>query len=630
MSFYNELKRRNVIRVAIAYLALAWLLTEVAGTLFPAFGIPDWGFRFVVIMFALGFVPALIISWAYEITPEGLKREKDVVRDTSIAHLTAKRLDWITICLIATALVFIVADRFWLSPRLEQQATVPAEIVTDNEQTSPAAPTAPQYPPNSIAVLAFVNMSSDPEQEYFSDGISEELLNVLAGVPGLQVISRSSAFSFKGKDMKIADIARELNVALVLEGSVRKAGNQVRITAQLIEAETDMHLWSNSYDRELSDIFTVQEEIAQSIVTAMQGVLGIRTVNIDRPTEDLEAYQLFLLGRQLFYKRIGTLDAAIATLQTAVDRDPAFVEAWAFLAAAGTVAPGYKTAISTENAIKIAEEASSRALELDPNMGLAIAVQAELASDVYRDLDKAFKLHHRAVNADPNDSTVRQWVGQFSFNFGYLSDALIHLERAYEFDPLVGIINGVLGMVYLTAGQEALAPPLLAKAEELGWKSHSAVLAAHLMLSAAHESAIAHLAIDYADDKDPDVLRTSYLLAEVDRDGDPASLGALLAHLDAHPMPGRNLGLYSLLALELKDQFFEHFSRRVAETPRWRYLMRIIWLPVYHTYVEDPRFFAIMKEASTVTLWEQRGYPDGCVRVNDPAGDHLDCTERYR
>ena len=623
MSLYNELKRRNVFRVGIAYLAGAWLLTEVAGTLFPAFGVPDWGVRFVVIVLALGFAPALIISWAYELTPEGLKREQDVVRDESITHLTAKRLDGITIGLIVAALVILMADRFWLSPRYaEEHAAAPTEVVTK-----------PQYPPNSIAVLAFVNMSDDASNEYFSDGISEELLNVLARVPGLRVISRSSAFSFKGKDMKIADVARELNVALILEGSVRKAGNRVRITAQLIEAETDAHLWSDSYDRELSDIFAIQEEIAQSITTAMRGVLGVRIVKVDRPTGDLEAYQAFLLGRQLFYQRGPALDDAIAALQSAVERDPAFVEAWAFLAAAASVTWGYDTAISDENAIVIAEEASQRALELDPNMGLAIAVQAKLFENVYRDLNKALDLFHRAINIDPGNSTIRVWVGQFKFHFGYLSEALRDLERAYELDPQVGIIDGVLGMIYLASGRDVLARPRLAKAEELGWSHHFPTWAAHLMLSGAYELAVAYLdvGLNYydADNKDPVVLRTRYLLTEAGRNRDPVSLNALVEYLDANPIPG-NSELYLFLAFDLRDRFFKRLSRRVAESTRWRYMMRSVWLPGYRAYIEDLRFFEIMREAGAVTLWEQRGYPDGCVRVSDPAGDRLDCTKRYR
>jgi hypothetical protein len=203
MSLYHELKRRNVFRVAIAYLALAWLVTEVAGTVFPAFGIPDWGVRFFVIAFALGFVPALIISWVYEITPEGLKREKEVVRDESITHRTAKRLDGFTIGLIVVALAFILADRLWLSSRLAEQPAAPAEVVTEFVQPPEPEPAEPQYPPNSIAVLPFVNMSDDPGNEYFSDGISEELLNLLTKIPSgpLCTVKRSIAVNSRESRM---------------------------------------------------------------------------------------------------------------------------------------------------------------------------------------------------------------------------------------------------------------------------------------------------------------------------------------------------------------------------------------------------------------------------------------------
>ena len=214
MSLYNELKRRNVFRVAIAYLAGAWLLIEVAGTLFPAFGIPDWGVRFVVIVVALGFLPALIISWAYEMTPQGLKREKDVVHDASITHVTAKRLDGITIVLIVVALAFILVDRLWLGPKYAEQSSTPAEILADHESISDTEVIEPQYPSNSIAVLPFVNMSDDVSNEYFSDGISEELLNLLAKIPELRVISCSSAFSFKGKDFDIPTGGRQTKCGL--------------------------------------------------------------------------------------------------------------------------------------------------------------------------------------------------------------------------------------------------------------------------------------------------------------------------------------------------------------------------------------------------------------------------------
>jgi len=614
----QELKRRNVIRVAVAYAIAAWFLIEVTSTIFPILSLPGWSVTLVTVLLLIGFPLVLIFSWAYEITPAGIKKEKDVDRSQSVTRETAKKLDIAVIVLLLLTIGGVVADH------LIPDATTPS--------TQPMADHAVvvSAPDQSIAVLAFDNLSPDSDNAYFAEGISEEILNVLAGIDGLKVTSRTSAFSFRGSDTPIPEIARQLGVRHVLEGSVRKQGMRVRISAQLIDAATDARLWSDSYDRELSDIFLVQEEIAQSITTAMQGVLGVRTVKVNRPTEDLEAYQLFLLGRQLFHKRGPALDAAIEALQTAVNRDAAFAEAWAYLAAAAVAAlpGGYGTVISQENALAIAEEASRRALELDPNQGLAIAVRAELALEVYRDLNNAFDLYHRAVDADPDNSTTRQWLGQPVFYYGYLSEALANLERAYELDPMIGVNNGVLGNIYLASGQEALARPLLAKGEELGWANWP-VKFHHLILSAEYESAIAYLGPYWPDTKDPDLLRTSHLLTEAVRDRDPASVDALVAQLDAKPVPSR-WGLSLFLVFDHKDRFFEHFSRMVAESTRWHYVMAILWLPGYRPYVEDPRFLAIMSEADTVGLWEQRGYPDGCVRVSDPAGDRLDCAERYR
>jgi tetratricopeptide (TPR) repeat protein len=342
----------------------------------------------------------------------------------------------------------------------------------------------------------------------------------------------------------------------------------------------------------------------------------------------MAALESYFLGRQLFYQRGSALDGAIVALRTAVDRDPAFAEAWTFLAAAANVTWGYDTSISDENALALAEKASRRALELDPNLGLALAVRANLAQ-ARADLNEAFDLYHRALNADSNDSTIRMWFGQFTFLYGYLSEALIHLERAYELDPLVGINNGALGIAYLASGEDALAWPRLAKAEELGWIDHVATKFNHLIHSGAHESAIAFRESFYVDTKDPERLRGRHWLAETVRNRDSASVDALEAHIDAIPYQAR-WGLSLFLVFDLKDQFFKKFSRSVAEDARWPVVMRPVWLPGNRAYIEDLRFFEIMREVGTVVLWEQRGYPDGCIRVSDPAGDRLDCAERYR
>jgi len=241
MSIFRELKRRNVFRVAIAYAIVAWLLIEVTATTFPILKLPDWSVTLVTALVLVGFPLALIFAWAFEITPEGLKKEKDVDRDQSITYITGRKVDYFIIAVLVLVVGFFTFDKFVLDPSRDAglvQAT--PEAITEQATESDKARTADK----SIAVLPFVNMSDDAGNEYFSDGISEELLNVLVKVEGLRVASRTSSFSFKGKDISIPGIAKELNVDHVLEGSVRKAGNTVRITAQLIDVRTDRHLWS--------------------------------------------------------------------------------------------------------------------------------------------------------------------------------------------------------------------------------------------------------------------------------------------------------------------------------------------------------------------------------------------------
>ena len=275
----QELKRRNVIRVAVAYAVSAWLLIQVSDTVFPMLKLPEWTATFVAVLLIIGFPIALIFAWAYELTPEGIKLEKHVVRDESISHLTGRKLDFAVIATLVVALGYFAFDKFVLDPSRDAELMqTTAEVVI--EQATETGKSG--IPDKSIAVLPFVNMSSDPEQEYFSDGISEELLNVLAKIPGLRVAARTSSFQFKGENRDIIDIGQQLNVALVLEGSVRKAGLQIRITAQLIDARNGFHLWSETYDRELENIFAVQDEISAAIVGALKEHLGLQVEVVPR------------------------------------------------------------------------------------------------------------------------------------------------------------------------------------------------------------------------------------------------------------------------------------------------------------------------------------------------------------
>src|SRR5437660_4099532 len=262
-NFFSELKRRNVVRMAGLYLVGAWLLTQIASTVLPMFGAPDWLPRSIVSLLAIGFIPALIFSWVFELTPQGLKRDEDVSPEESIAPQTARRMNRMIIAVLLVALGYFVFDKFVLTPRRE------AALVAARPSGEPKSAANAK----SVAVLAFANLSDDKGSEYFSDGISEELLTVLQKIPGLHVAARTSAFSFKGKNATAQEIGEKLGVAHLVEGSVRKAGDVVRIAARLTQANTGEERWAENYTRDLKDVFAVQTELAQTIVEQLRGQL---------------------------------------------------------------------------------------------------------------------------------------------------------------------------------------------------------------------------------------------------------------------------------------------------------------------------------------------------------------------
>ncbi len=261
MSLFAELKRRNVIRVATAYVVSAWVIVQVAETTFPFFGFSDTAIRNVIIILAIGFLPAVILSWIFQFTPEGIRRDTGEHRT---APQTTRLLDRVIIVALVLGISYFAFDKFVLAP--ERAAEREAEVARETEIRVRTG----FYGDRSIAVIPFDNLSSDPEQQYLADGIAEEVLNLLARIRKLRVISRSSAFAFRDENLEIPEIAERLNVAHILEGSVRKAGNRVRVTVQLIEARSDTHLWSNTYERELDDVFQIQDDIAADVVANLQ------------------------------------------------------------------------------------------------------------------------------------------------------------------------------------------------------------------------------------------------------------------------------------------------------------------------------------------------------------------------
>jgi TolB-like protein/Flp pilus assembly protein TadD len=623
MSFYSELKRRNVFRVAAAYAVGGWVLIQIGDAFFPALNLPEWTTRLVAGLVVLGFPVALIFAWAFEVTPDGVKRESEADHDSSAARASAHKLDIATLVGVVLVAVIFAYQQFIASPPVPGSTpglATATQGVTAETVDGDVAP--------SIAVLAFNNMSPDPDNAYFAEGISEEILNVLAGVEGLRVASRTSAFSFAGTDTPITEIAAQLDVANVLEGSVRKQGMRVRITAQLIDARTDTHLWSDTYDRDLDDIFAVQEEIANAITDAMRDALGVQSVSVDAPTDDLAAYELFLHGRQLFFERNEALNTAIESLQAAVERDPEFAEAWAYLAAAALVAPGYDTDYDRERALPIATEAAARALALDPDNAQAIAVQANLLEEDGEILDSIRGYRH-AIELAPNDSSAVMWLAGTLDGFGYLAEATELAERAYQLDPLVGIVNGTLGIMYRHQGRDELAAPRLRKAEQLGWGGHILMEIQYRVAQgdvAGAEALFTEVAGPPTDEEDRQ--GRSLLFAAL---RDPAQIPALYARfdeIDARDGPrGRALASG---ALQDRDRYFTGLAWAMQESPEWRFLARGFWLPNYRWIVEDPRFLDLMlQQPGTAALWAEKGDPDGCVRVLGTDGEHFDCSERF-
>ena len=376
MTFIAELKRRNVIRVAILYLVSSWVLLQLTDVLSSLLSVPAWAGSLVVMLLTLGFVPALLFAWVYEMTPEGLKREKDVDRTRSITGESAHKINTLITVLLVIAIAGLVIDR--LIP--EQETASPA--ATEQASSTSEAPSQPLTADDalaSIAVLPFDDLSPDQDQRYFTDGISEELLNVLVRVDGLRVASRTSAFTYRGKDQNIPEIARELGVATVLEGSVRKDGDRIRITAQLIDGVTDRHLWSQTYDRDLVDIFKIQDEIANAIVDSLKDKLGInpteKAVNVVAATDNLDAYDLFLKAQALFQAR-QSLNTSIELFTRATELDPGFARAWAGLASTLTVIDNWIP--SDVDHKPQARAAAQRALEIDPDLSMPYAVLGNL------------------------------------------------------------------------------------------------------------------------------------------------------------------------------------------------------------------------------------------------------------
>ena len=459
-NFFAELKRHNVLRAAAFYAASAWLLVQVATQVFPFFHIAEWVVRWIVVAAAIGFPFAMVFSWFYEWTTQGLQLESEIPPNESITRQTGRNLDRWIIAILALAVVLLLANTFVLHRDFGSGfgSTIPAK---------------------SIAVLPFDNLSHDPDNAYFSEGIQDEILTRLAKIAELKVISRTSTQRFKSSPENLREIAKQLGVAHILEGSVQKASNSVRVNVQLINAATDAHLWADTYDRQLTDIFAVESEIARTVAETLQAKLtgAAEQVLASRPTDNPEAHQLYLKGRYFWNKRTTpNLQKAIEYFQQAIDLDPQYALAYAGLGDAHSIVPIYAGTRPQDDLSK-ALAAARKAVELDDNLAEA---HTSLANALVMNVQHAAAEpeFRRAIALNPNYATAHQWFGECLFGEGRYPEALAELERAHELDPLSLIINASYGMALAGAGKTAAAIDQLHKAIDL----EPNLIAAHSML----------------------------------------------------------------------------------------------------------------------------------------------------
>jgi TolB-like protein/Tfp pilus assembly protein PilF len=450
---FEELKRRNVFRVAIAYLVATWLVLQVADIVLEIIAAPAWVAQVFLLLFALGFPFVLIFSWAYELTPEGLKREKDVDRSKSITPQTGRKLDMATIGMLVAVLLFVGLERTFFSQPASDTATQNTQIGQ-----------------NSIAVLAFEDLSPGQDQAYLAEGLSEELLNVLAQVQDLKVAGRTSSFAFKGQNKSLQEIGELLSVAHILEGSVRKSGNQIRVTAQLVSAHDGFHLFSETYQRELSDVFALQDEIAQTISDALlTEIIGTDAV-AKAKTTDPEAYELFLMARQRIHTRdLEHMREASSMLDRALEIDPLYAPALAQKALVTTLLSdslGSYGDIPAEEAMPVAERFIEQALALDDDLAEAHAVKGLLLYDQFKN-DEAIASLQRALELNPTMSDAANWLSSVYTSVNRNQESREILEEIVKRDPTYGPAFGNLTQEYVRTSDFDRIDTLISRAARI-------------------------------------------------------------------------------------------------------------------------------------------------------------------
>jgi adenylate cyclase len=613
VSFYAELKRRNVFRVGIFYAIAAWLVIEVAETVLPLFDVPAGVLRGLIVLLVLGVVPVLVFSWIYELTPDGLKRDSGSTPDPAFNAATGHKLNVATIVAAVLVIGVIALDRLLPQSRDPSPVIDTAEIGVRAAFPATAGNAALTPVLKSIAVLPFVNMSADAENEYFADGISEELLNVLVKVEDIGVASRTSSFAYKGRELGAAVIAEELKVNHILEGSVRKAGNRVRITAQLIDAVNDRHLWSETYDRELTDIFAIQDEIANAIVAALRGTLGSgeveRAVTVRADTDNLDAYQLYLKARELFITRV-RLDESVRLFEQVIALDPEFARGWELLAASSAVIIDWEDfypGIDTGHLSVRALEAAERALALDPTLALPWAARALLMNyQMPIPFAESLVLFDKAISADPAQASVYLWRAITWINLGFLERAMNDVDACLAIDPVYGNCLRWKAFTAALMGDDASALELYERGIATGFVANRADTLIERLV--ARGDRLAAMLLMGQLQMPPELQQA--IIGAIEQGAPPAQLAELLARHPRFDAPTWHLALRA-------------YDRAAAWEGRITTLVSY-WDPVHAGFRNSPAFRRILEYLGVPAYWREYGYPPQCRPVG---ADGYECAQ---
>jgi len=601
---FAELKRRRVFKVAGIYGIVAFGVLQAADLMLPRLGLPDWTVTFMVALVVLAFPVALLLAWAFDLTPEGMKRT-DTAAPGEIEGIMAAPASqrWPAGLLALVGVLLLVGSTWWIARRT---APAPSSRTAAADVRLALAEAAEDDRP-SLAVLPFVNMSADQDQEYFSDGITEEILNTLARVRELKVAARTSAFAFKGRTVDMRAVGDSLGVQYLIEGSVRKADDQLRITAQLIDAADGTHLWSEQYDREMNDVFAIQTEIAEAIARQLRVPLGLEdAAALVTPTADLEAYDLYLAGRANIRHRGAALREARALFEAVIARDSTWAPAWAGLAEASELSTWYPQAwdVRLQNGLEEAREyagslmdesvrAAERAIELDPGIASAYVALGSVARN-RRQWERSEQAFLSAITLDPDNAEAHQQYSEMLGNMGRIAEARVASARALGVDRAPVRLLNRAGVLWEDGEPEA-ALDLLSEAfaldsegtlYQLGWLWQEI----NIELG-RYDDIFVHAFADW-----PEARRDSLL--EAFRSQDPNFLPAEYA--DRTLLGG--VSLY--LAMGRKDLALEAIDGFYRSWPTGNFGM--LWVPEFDSIRSEPRFQAILRDMNLAGRTVQR------------------------